>query len=381
VWNDLGMKEKKISIFSAFYPFRGGIAQFNARFYQSLERISKVKAFTFNQQYPSWLFPGQTQFVTDLDNADSIPSGRIVSTFRPWTYISAAWKLRKSNPTVYIANYWMTIFTPMYAVFNVFLPKKVKRIALLHNFIPHEKRFFDRLFNRWMVKLFDGFIVMSDKVRDDLLSVHPEARFVQLEHPWYDHFGTPMDQAVARERLGISPTKHTLLFFGIIREYKGLDLLINAMDELDSDYQLVIAGEVYGDFSYLEQLISKSKNKSNIHLFNSYISDEEVKWYFSAADVCVLPYKSATQSGVTATSFYFNVPVIATNVGGLSQSVGHEVKGLIADYPTVEALTSTIQRYTAEEWKSKCQQAITHARHRYSWDYFAKEVLEFSDRI
>ena len=358
------MKEKKISIFSAFYPFRGGIAQFNARFYRSLERISKVKAFTFNQQYPSWLFPGQTQFVTDLDNADSIPADRIVSTFRPWTYISAAWKLRKSKPTVYIANYWMTIFTPMYVVFNLFIPKKVKRIALLHNFIPHEKRFFDRLLNRWMVKLFDGFVVMSDKVRDDLLSVNPEARFVQLEHPWYDHFGTPMDQAVARERLGISLTKHTLLFFGIIREYKGLDLLINAMDELDSDYQLVIAGEVYGDFAYLEQLISKSKNKSNIHLFNSYISDEEVKWYFSAADVCVLPYKSATQSGVTATSFYFNVPVIATNVGGLSQSVGHEVKGLIADYPTVEALVTTIQRYTAEEWKSKCQQAITHARHR-----------------
>lgn len=375
------MEKKRISVFSAFYPFRGGIAQFNARLYRSLEQLADVKAFTFKKQYPNWLFPGQTQFVSASDNADPIPARRIVSTFNPFSYFSAGIKLRKSRPTLFIANYWMTFFVPMFLVFNWFLPKKVKRIALLHNFVPHEKRFFDRIFNRLLVRQFDGFIVMSDKVRDDLLEFQPNARFLEIEHPWYDHFGEAIDQSIARDKLGIAMDKHTLLFFGIIRDYKGLDLLIDAMSALGSDYQLIIAGEIYGDKSVYLNQIQKSVMRSNIYLFDQYISDDEVKVYFSAADVSVLPYRGATQSGVTATSFYFNVPVIATNVGGLSQSVGHEVKGLIAENPDVQEITTTIQRYFSENWKSKCQESIRHARQQYSWEYFANELIDFSDRL
>ena len=222
---------------------------------------------------------------------------------------------------------------------------------------------------------------MSDKVKDDLLSVRPDARFIQLEHPWYDHFGSPINQEVAREKLGLDPNKHTLLFFGLIRAYKGLDLLINAMGKLGHEYQLVVAGEMYGDEKFYRELISKSPNVSNIHLFNKYISDDEVQYFFSSADVCVLPYRNATQSGVTATSFFFNIPVIATNVGGLSQAVGHEVKGLIVDSVTEEDLTLTIERYFNEQWKPKCQEAIAHARYQFSWEHFTNEVLQFSERI
>jgi len=372
------MRKLNIAIFSAFFPFRGGIAQFNARLFRSLEKMASVETYTFNKQYPNWLFPGKTQFVTDQDKADPIPAQRVVSTFAPWTYVTGARKLAKTSPDVFIANYWMTIFVPMFIVFNWFLPKKSKRIVILHNLIPHEKRFFDRFLNKQLVRLFDGFVVMSDTVRDELLSLRSNAKFLQLEHPWYDHFGHQLPQNEAKKMLNLDEDKKTVLFFGIIRAYKGLDLLIEAFDALGDDYQLVIAGEIYGNDNQYEQMISSMSSKKRIHLFNRYISDEEVNVFFSASDVCVLPYRSATQSGVTATAFHFNVPIIATPVGGLPQTIGHEEKGLLTDAISAVAIANTLSVYFAEGWKPRCQEAITVAKSQHSWDHFAKELLDFS---
>ncbi len=371
----------KISIFSAFYPFRGGIAQFNARLVRSLEKENEVSAFTFKKQYPNLLFPGTSQFVGENDLVDKIVAKRIVSTFNPLTYLGAANAIKNSNPDVFITNYWMSFFGIFMGVFASKQSPETKKIAIIHNLIPHEKRFFDKWLNNYFLKRYDGFVIMSESVKKDLLASKTDAKYIQLNHPWYDHFGSKISTLEAREKLKISPTKKTILFFGLIRDYKGLDVLIDAFSGLNDEYQLVIAGEVYSNLQKYEEQIAESKSRDRIFFVNQYIQDSEVQMYFSAADVCVLPYRSATQSGITATSFHFEVPIIATNVGGLNESIGITELGLIVDEPNPKLLQEAISNYFENNLKEKFQINIRKGKEKNSWDNFAKSLISFSKTI
>ncbi len=368
----------KISIFAAFYPFRGGIAQFNAQVFRSLEKKHQVTAFTFKKQYPDFLFPGTTQFVDAADSVDQIPANRIVSTFNPYTYFSAARTIQNSSPDIFITNYWMSFFGLFMGVLARRQSKKTTNIAILHNLIPHEKRFFDTLLNRFFVNQFDAFIVMSESVENELKEIKPSAKFIRLNHPWYEHFGEKMDKNEARKLLGIHPDKKTILFFGLIREYKGLDLLIEAFSRLNDSYQLLIAGEIYGDGeSYLSQIRS-SNAVDRIHFFNRYIPDTEVSPFFSASDVCVLPYRTATQSGITAASFYFEVPIIATNVGGLKEIIGEDKMGIIVAEPKIDLLENALVRFFDENLSEKFKQNIKDEKKNNSWSKFAESLVVFA---
>lgn len=371
----------KISIFSAFYPFRGGIAQFNARLFRELEKDHEVTAFTFKKQYPNFLFPGSSQFVQEEDKADRIPAKRIISTFNPFTYFSGSKSIRNSKPEIFVTNYWMSFFGVFMGFIAARLNSNTAKIAIIHNLIPHEQRFFDKWLNAYFLKKYDGFIVMSDAVKKDLLTVNPSAKFMHLNHPWYDHFGEKISQSKAREDLGVSNSKKTLLFFGLIRDYKGLDLLINAFGELDETYQLIIAGEVYSNLELYEKQIANSKNRERIYFFNQYIPDSEVGRYFSASDVCVLPYRSATQSGITATSFYYDVPIIATNVGGFQQIIGEPELGLIAGEPTSQVLKTGIESYFNDNLSINFKVNIMREKEKNSWSQFAKSLVLFGENI
>lgn len=371
----------KISIFSAFYPFRGGIAQFNAKLFRELEKDHEVCAFTFKKQYPDFLFPGKSQFVDDNEKVDKIPAKRIVSTFNPFTYFNAAKKIRQANPDVFISNYWMSLFGFFTGIMASGQSKQTTKIALIHNLIPHEPRFFDKWLNSFFLKRYDGFIVMSEAVKIDLIKSKSDAKFIQLEHPWYDHFGELIEQSEARNELKILQNKKTLLFFGLIRDYKGLDLLINAFSRLNDEFQLVIAGEVYGNPEKYENQIANSPSKERIFFFNRYIPDNEVKFYFSASDVCILPYRSATQSGITATSFHFEIPVIATKVGGLEETVKDNVNGLIVDQPDAELIKSAIQKYFMDGTKEKFQHTLRMEKSGNSWKQFAESLVLFTKSL
>ncbi len=371
----------KISIFSAFYPFRGGIAQFNARLVRSFEKENEVSAFTFKKQYPNFLFPGTSQFVEENDQVDKIKAKRIVSTFNPFTYLGAAKKIKAANPDLFITNYWMSFFGIFMGLFGSKQKKETTKLAIIHNLIPHEQRFFDKWFNSFFLKRYDGFVVMSDSVKNDLLSSKPDAKYIQLNHPWYDHFGVKISETEAREKLKISPSKKTILFFGLIRDYKGLDLLIDAFSELNDDYQLVIAGEVYSNLQKYKSQIAASKAKSRIYFFNQYIPDSEVQNYFSAADVCVLPYRSATQSGITATSFHFEVPIIATNVGGLKEIIDAPELGLIVEEPNTNLMKDAICFYFENNLKEKFQINIRKEKESNTWDKFANSLISFSKTL
>ncbi len=371
----------KIAFLSTFYPFRGGIAQFNALLYRAFEKEHAVKAFTFKRQYPNFLFPGETQYVTKEDVADEIPSEEVLDSINPITYLTTAQKVKQFAPDILITKYWMTFFGPCLGYVAKQLNKKAKRISILDNVIPHEKRFFDGFCNRYFLKHNDGFVVMSDAVLKDLLSIKPDAKYIRVNHPVYNHFPAPIAREVAQSTLKLDPAKKTILFFGFIRDYKGLDLLIQAMNVLDDTYQLLIAGEVYGSFDKYQELIDNSVAKNRIALYNKYIGDDDVAVYFSASDVCVLPYKSATQSGITSISNHYNLPIIATNVGGLKETIHHNQTGLIVEQPQSELIASTIQHYFDNDYKSEFSKNIEIEKAENSWENFASKIIQFSKEL
>ncbi|MCH2231997.1 MAG: glycosyltransferase [Crocinitomicaceae bacterium] len=371
----------KIALLSAFYPYRGGVAQFSAMLYRTLEEEHKVKAYTFKRQYPSFLFPGASQFVTNYDNPDVIEAERVLDTVNPFSFGSSAKKVNAFEPDLFIGQYWMTFFGPSMGGVYKRVNKQAKRISILHNVIPHEKRFFDKGANNYFLKHNDGFVVMSDTVLNDLLSLKPDAKYLRIDHPAYDQFGEKLNKETAIGKLDLPTGKAYLLFFGFIRTYKGLDILLEAMGDLTEDIHLIVAGEVYGNFDKYQSIIDSLNLKERVHLFNNYIGDDEVSSYFSAADVCILPYKGATQSGITAISHHFDLPIIATDVGGLRENTRHNETGLIVKEPDGHLIANSIKQYFNKDLKSKFSNQIAQDKTENSWENFAKKIIDFSKTL
>lgn len=322
----------KIVFLSAFYPFRGGISQFSGLIFRELEKKVSVIPLTFKRQYPNFLFPGKTQLVTTEDKADKIPAEQCLDSINPISYISTALKIRKVTPEVLITRYWMSFFSPALSVILRLQKKRTLKIALVDNAIPHEKRFFDSFLTRLYVNSNDAFIVMSDQVKNDILYFRKDAKILQLPHPVYNQFGARLERKDALKNLNLEHLneKKILLFFGLIRDYKGLDLLINALSELPSDFYLIIAGECYGSFEKYEIQISSLGLSKRVTVFNQYIPDDEVTNFFSVAEMCMLTYHSATQSGITNIAYHFEIPVVVTPVGGLAENVTEGKTGGVA---------------------------------------------------
>lgn len=379
----------KIAFLSTFYPYRGGIAQFNANLYEELAKNHQVKAFTFSRQYPSLLFPGKTQYVTERDNAKVVESIPILDSINPFSYYKAAKKIAALEPDVVVMRYWVSYLAPSLGTVARLLRKRgIKVVTILDNVIPHERKFFDKPFAKWFLKHSNGCIAMTGSVLNDMLSLAPDKPYILQPHPPYDHFGMKMDKAEACERLGIANDGEmkTLLFFGLIRDYKGLDLLIEAMRHLDKSYRLIIAGESYGSFDkYQEQLqniIAEDPSAADrIFVFNRYIDDDEVPAFFSASDLCVLPYKSATQSGITAISLHFEIPVVATRTGGLEETIEEPGIGILADEISAEGVVRAVESYFNHPDKSIFVENIRKLKEIMSWTSFAKAMTDFCEKL
>lgn len=364
----------KIAFFSALPPFRGGISSFSDFLVRALKRKALIEAFTFSKQYPKLLFPGKTQ----LDSKASKRYPQIITSYNPLTYISARKQLRKVNSDVFIANYWMPFFAPMYVYMSKSFGKNVFKVALIHNLTPHEPRFFDGYLNRLFIKQFDVFIVLSEKVKQDVLSYRSNANCLVLPHPKYKQFGEVQEKAKARALFSISENSKVLLFFGLIRDYKGLDVLLASMKHLDESFILLIAGEVYGDKNkYLKQIAQISEGRILFH--DRFISDDEVSNYFSAADCCVLPYKAGTQSGIQAIAASFNLPVLVSTNGGLHEQINEGQNGFILDHLNEEAVANKIENVFSggklqivEEFLLRQNEA-----QKDEWSEFADQFLNF----
>lgn len=365
----------KIAYLSTFYPFRGGIAQFNARLLKSLSKFGETRAFTFKRQYPNFLFPGKSQFVQPEDNAEVVESLQLLDTINPISYFSTARAIKFFAPEILITKFWMPFFAiPLGTVLRR-LKRTTFNIAILDNVIPHERRFGDITATKFFLRQNHLFVVMSNTVEKDLLALFPKANFIHLAHPLYDHFGKQVDKAEARRQLNLPTDRFILLFFGFIREYKGLDLLLKALAMLPNDFHLVVAGESYSPFDKYNQLVRDLRLDNRISLFIRYISDHEVPLFFSSADLCVLPYKSATQSGIVGISYHFNLPIVATNVGSLPEMLEPFGSGLIAPSSTPESIAQTIMEFTKNP-KNQFIEGIQKYKAIANWDYFAKRLIE-----
>ena len=372
----------KIAILSCFYPYRGGISQFNACLYNELSKTHDVKAFNFKRQYPEILFPGKTQYVTADDEAVPVESESLLDTANPFSYISTYRAIRDWKPDVLIVRYWMSYFGPSLGYITRKMKKHCKVISILDNVIPHEPRFFDTPLTKYFLTGSTGSVTLCEAVSKDLLKLKQDAEFTVIQHPLYSHFGNKKTREEAERKLGLKPGKKNLLFFGLIRSYKGLDILLEAFGMLPEEYQLIIAGEPYGSFDKYQQIIDRLPGKDRIFMDLRYIKDSEVTDYFSAADLAVLPYRSATQSGISSVSYHFEVPMVVTDVGGLKETIGDRGTGLVAPDGTPEAICNEVLRYFSDPAISQeCIRCIRIEKDRLSWKGFADNLLGFIEKL
>lgn len=370
----------RITILSCFYPFRGGIAQFNARLLEELGKDNEVFAFNFKRQYPSLLFPGKTQYVTEDDEAVSVESTALTDTVNPFSWLKTVSAIRRIHPDLLVMRYWMPFFAPCLGFIARHSGCKV--IAITDNLIPHERRPLDGILTRYFLSGVDGCMTLCSEVAEDLHKMNPGMKCRISFHPLYDHFGEKLSKDEAEKKLGLPQGGKNLLFFGLIRAYKGLDILIDAFRQLPEDYQLIIAGEPYGSFEKYKRAIEESGCRERIHCFLHYIKDSEVKEYFSAADLSVLPYRSATQSGVSSVSYHFGVPMVVTRVGGLTETIGERGTGLLAEKPEAESVKSQIERYFSDAaLQTSLKDSIVREKERLSWQAFCKEMINFAKSL
>ena len=372
----------KVAILSCFYPYRGGIAQFNASFFSELGKTCTVRAFNFSRQYPDFLFPGRTQYVSAQDEAVPIESEALLDTVNPFSWRRTARRIRQWDPDVLVMRYWMPFFAPSLGFVARRMSGRCKVIGILDNVIPHERHFWDTPLTKYFLASLDGSITLCGEVASDLLKLRPSAVYTVIPHPVYSHFGGGCTRAAACAALGLDPRLRTLLFFGLIRPYKGLDILLEAFRTLPDGYQLLIAGEPYGSFDKYQDIIDSLPDPSRVHVFPEYIPDSQVGLYFSAADVAVLPYRSATQSGISSAAYHFRVPMIVTDTGGLREAIGARGTGIVAASPEPGCIAAAISEYFSDPaLRDKFAGNIDSEKERLSWAGFCRDFAIFADKI
>ena len=369
----------RIAILSCFHPYRGGIAQFNANLFAELGKQHNVKAFNFKRQYPDFLFPGKTQYVTPEDEAMEVESVPLLDTVNPLSWAKTAAEIKKWGPDLLVLRYWMPFFAPSLGFVARRMPSTCKVVAILDNVIPHERHWFDTPLTKYFLSGADCCITLCNEVDRDLHKICPGKKSAVLPHPVYSHFGEAVTKQEALRILGIPEGDRTILFFGLIREYKGLDILLEAFGLLPEGYRLIVAGEPYGSFDKYQRIIDSLPGKDRIHLFPQYIRDSQVRDYFCAADVAVLPYRSATQSGISSIAYHFEVPMIVTAVGGLTETIGRRGTGTVTPDGTPEGIAAAITEYFADSGKASCyKENIRKEKVRLGWSRFCEDLIKFA---
>lgn len=358
------------------HPYRGGIADTNEAMARAFQVAGKQCAIvTFTLQYPSVLFPGKTQFSSD-PKPDSLRIVRLINSLNPITWWRTARWINKHQPEVVVIRYWLPFLGPCFGFIASLIAKRTKVVGLCDNVIPHEHRAMDQRFTSYFMSKCDAFMALSKAVKSDLdtLSDKPNTYF---PHPINDQLGPLVPKAKARERLGLDAAGKYILFFGFVRHYKGLDLLLRAMAEssIPADVKLIIAGEFYDDPATYHQLIDQLKLNDRVVLRNDFIPSEEVPNYFCAADLVTQTYRTATQSGITQMALHFEVPALVTRVGGLDEFVDEGKTGLFASTEPASIAASIAQFFQSDA--SEMQRHIQAAKKSYAWSSFVDHFYKF----
>lgn len=340
----------------------------------------EVEIWTFTLQYPSFLFPGKTQYTNEPAPTDLVIR-RKLNSCNPFNWLRVGRAIRKAAPDMLICCYWMSFFAPSYGLISRMARRngKTRCFALVHNMIPHEPNILDKLFAPYFVKSQDGFVALSDSVVHDIDQLDKKDRPKTFSpHPIYDHYGERMSKAEACKALGLDASKDYMLFFGLVRAYKGLDLLLDAFAQIKDqlpDLQLIIAGEFYEDEDKYRSQIATNELTDRVILRNEFIPDGDLRKYFGAADLIVQPYKTATQSGVTQVAFHFEKPMLVTNVGGLGEIV-HDHKMGYACEPTAEAIAADLTDYFEKKRQAAYTVYLQKEKTKYAWSNMTRAFLK-----
>ncbi|MBK6545625.1 MAG: glycosyltransferase [Saprospiraceae bacterium] len=373
-----------VIIMGPAYPLRGGIASFNERLARAFQQEGwNVEIYTFSLQYPTILFPGTSQFSNELKPTD-LKINVCINSVNPFNWIRIGLKLKQSSPDLIIVRYWIPFMGPCLGTILKFVKKinTCKIICIADNVVPHEKRIGDAFFTRYFINKPDAFITMSAKVDLDLKKFLPNSKSIITDHPLFDNFGKSIPKDVARNILNLPKDEKIIMFFGFIRKYKGLDLLIEAFNYAilkTQNIKLLIAGEFYDESKPYLDLIDKFGIQDKIYLHTHYIPDSEIKNYFSAADLIVQPYRHATQSGVTPLAYYFDKPMVVTDVGGLASLVPHKIAGLVCQ-PTSEDLANTIVQFFNMD-ETIFQNGIQVMKKKLSWATLITHIKSLANSI
>ena len=375
----------RVTILSTAFPFRGGIAVFTERLARAFHAVGdKVNISTFSLQYPSFLFPGKSQYSTSKKPED-LDILAEVNSINPFNWVKIGLKIKKQKPDILILKYWIPFMAPCLGSISriVRRNKHTKVIVVIDNLIPHERRFGDRFLNNYFVNSVDAFVAMSESVYNDLDKFDEGKKKVLGVHPLYDNFGEAKSKEKAIESLELSKDYKYILFFGIIRKYKGLNLLLEAIADnrfRDSNLKLIVAGEFYEEDKYYHDLIEKHKLKDVVILATKFIPDDQVVDYFCAADIIVQPYKNATQSGVTQIAYHFDKPMLVTNVGGLAEIVPHNKVGYVTSQ-NPQDIADAIFDFFQQNKEAKFIKGVKQEKKKYSWDIMVTNIKKIHQEI
>lgn len=365
----------KIVILGPAHPYRGGLASIMetmAREYQ--RRGDEVKIYTFSLQYPSLLFPGKTQTV-DTPAPDDLYIERCVNTCNPFNWIRIGQRICRERPDMVLMKYWTPFMAPCFGTIARLARRNgtTKVVCQIDNVEPHEHHLTDHIFNRYYLGAVDAFVHMSEQVYGELRH-YTQAPSIFSPHPMFTNFGERVSRVEACEKLGIDSSKRYILYFGLIRQYKGLDILLEAWQKVDlPDVRLIVAGEFYDDREHYDKLIDELGDRVVLH--DHFVADEDVRYYFSAADLLVLPYRTATQSGVTQIAYNFSLPMIVTNVGGLPEIVKDDVVGVVCE-PDAASVASAIEGVYVNGNLERFCSNFEEERKRFSWEAMCDALMQ-----
>ncbi len=370
-----------IVIVGTAYPLRGAMAQLNAILGRYLSKKHKVEVVTFTRQYPALLFPGKTQIDPSKPLFD-LPTIQLIDSINPLSWIQAARYIQNRKPDLLIFRYWLPFFAPCFGVIARLVRKRTdaKVMFICDNIVPHEKRIGDEILTKFAFRFVDYFIVHSKSVENDLLRFVPNARYRMVPHPVYEIFGESISKREAQKKLGLRTDERVILFFGYVRPYKGLHVLLKAMPKIlrQVRLKLLVVGEFYDDEEKYRRQIAENGLQNNVVMCSEYMPNEEVEIYFSACDVLVLPYISATQSGIVQIAYHFDKPVIATDVGGLSEVVLDGRTGFLVLPERPDLLADAVIRFYKEKRENKFAKNVRVEKKKYRWDAVVKAVEELA---
>ena len=378
-------KRKKVIIVGPAFPLRGGIANFNEALCRAMNVAGiETKIVSFSLQYPRFLFPGKTQFESGKGPQDITIETKI-NSINPLNWIKVANYIKREKPDFVIFRYWLPFMGASLGTIAKRIKKgtSIKTLAITDNIIPHEDRIGDEMLTKYFVKQIDGFIAMSKSVLDDLSDFTTTDKKVFLPHPIYDIFGDRVEKSVALKHLHLDAEDKHILFFGFIRNYKGLDLLLEAMGDTrikELGVKLIVAGEYYESPAPYNDIIKKHQLENSVILHTHYIPSEEVRYYFCACDMVVQPYRHATQSGVTQIAYHFEKPMLVTHVGGLPEIVPHNIVGYVSAINPVSIANFIVEFYVHH----KEELFIAHImkeKERFMWSAFVKGVEDLYNSL